>query len=180
MGPPVRQVAELETSTEEVGTRSCRNLGALTQSLGFILWGWEPMEDILPASVVISAVSLSTHCAVWTASTFMGCGTKGRESPTFQAARGRNGHIFQLKVPSRPPYWQADLEQQGAVPRAKALGGLQILPLCAHPSSGARILSQTPPWAPLNVAITGSHTTHTPSCSLLCLCTFCLFIISLS
>lgn len=102
VGPPVRQVAELETSLEEVGTRSCRNLGALTQSLGFILRGWEPMEDFPQATVVISAASLSTHCAVWQPQSSWAVGQRaGRAQPsrlpgegmgTFSSWRSLPGH----------------------------------------------------------------------------------------
>ena len=58
----------LETSPEELGTSLLRTSGAPTKSLGFMLQGWEPLEDFKLTTVAITADSLSTpYLAIWTA-----------------------------------------------------------------------------------------------------------------
>lgn len=69
-GPPCLsgRWSELGTSPEELGTSSLRTSGALTKSLGFMLEGWEPLEDSQLTTVAITADSFSTpYCAIWTA-----------------------------------------------------------------------------------------------------------------
>lgn len=64
---------------EEAGTISFMTSGFWWR-VAFSLQRWAPLAESEQATVWITADSLSTHCAFWTASAFLGCG-KGQEEP---------------------------------------------------------------------------------------------------